>query len=503
MTTEAPTTIRIDSANYIISAFVNAITGQGGADDANSALLPALNAGGLWPEQLAALDARTLAGVIVRVPSLWLGKAGVVLDVDGADPAPMLAALAALDAHAHLCRGLTMARRMGAAGVLMLPNVPQALDRPFDPIAARGLRALVPYSSQHMRCLETDKRLGSPRRGEPLWYQIDERASNADTSSYWSGRIHWTHVLEIYGRRVDEPELLANHWTEWPAISVIETGYDALRDYYSNRQSASDMGRRASMFIVTFPNYVEEKTLDAANFEAALVTLTANMGSGKTFYGPPGATVETASLNLSGQEGMAKDQRISLAAAYALEQEVLFTSEVGGLQEGSGSWNRHATTMGGIFKESFAKLYRRLFAVLAPVVYPGLAVTLTEAKPGPFRAPTPQEEADALGREIGNIKAAQEAGMAARGGHRLVGGKVEEVDLVVPVEGAEEPAADEAPSPDNAAAYAAQLTERGAEACVYHPKFTGRCRICGVERVRALGPDGLPVVAWRAIGATG
>jgi len=516
--------IRADSLWPILAAISNSTTGAGTSDDPQSDWAPTLDGRMLWPVELADLDGRSLAARIVREPGLWLACAGVQIEDDAGDPGPLHQELARLDVDTVFQVALRMARRMGGAGVLLLPEPAQPLDRPLDLTRIQGLRGLVPYSGYHLRVLERDQRLDSPRRGKPLWYQIDGRSGNlaTDERAYWSTPIHWSHVLDFYGHYIDEPELLVGWYGEWPAVSVLQLCWMELRDYMAGRHNAAAAARRASTFLMSFPDYEAKKLFDADNFAELLQTVSAKLGVNNTLYGMPGMKLDVASLQTSGFEAFAKDDRIALASAAdpGFPVEVLFQPENGSVFQGSGYAEIWKTRLTGLFRASYAQPYRRLHRILGPIVYERTP-RLERVEPGDFSAPTDNDRMEARLLGAQEVKTLMEGGLdvreaAVRGRYsgrwtaslpavpvRLVAASTAQ-QPTAPTPPGEEHVTTPSDIPDDtsAADFAAQMTAHGFATCE-HGK-SNRCPICRIERVRAVekGPDGTPIypVRWRAIG---
>lgn len=526
----------------ILGGLINEVTGAGTSSDPTTAWKPGdLSSPTLHPWQLLSLYISTIGANLVDIPPVWQHVAGVVVDDDAPDPAPLRELWTDLGVDYAFKESAQWARLFGGGGVLMVtdegPN-PPPLSEPLDPDRVVELRALEVYDGWEMRVLKRGQRPGDGRRGLPLYYQLDT------VDGFRSEVIHWSRVLEFYGHRIPPAALgWVGSWLEWPAISTLQHAWTALRSYESQGLRNERAADRASTYIVQTPNFDEKRAMDPDGLKRALQTISSKLSVYGTFFGPPGANVSAVSLNLSGFEALNSATYTRLVATDGIPAALLFGEPPPGLSTDEKSWWTGFTTrLSGMWKGDYHRNYRRLHEVTGGLVYERRP-KLQRLTPGQYKKPTDeelmklrvlgaQEAREAIDAKIATPEQFQQGRYDASGWNvDLPAPARAPVEIVtdptapsvqtpgnvapVPTSHGQETAevgaeaqADAEPAPvkpadTSAADFAAQMTAGAVAACPHG--YSNRCRVCGIERVREvqMGDDGVPTfpVKWRAIGA--
>lgn len=550
-----PVPVRTDATDTgVASILANYLTGAGDADDVNGAWSPLLGGRELWPQELERLSETWLGDLAIATKPRWLWTAGVRLDLDGdLRPAPSRAAaimartdiddarkksllkggralieqhLIDLGARDAFRAAFEHALMLGGGGVL-IRTYPQApLSQPLD-MTGRTVIGLVPLSGYHLRVKRLGRNPLSGRYQLPVAYDIDHTGEEGE---WWAGDVHWSHVLDIYGPRRRVPELAwGSGWSQWPAVSVLQTAWDAIRAFIAAGTNAEDAARRLSVFVIKHPDYAAKMMRSPDDFQTLLTTITQKLSTRATYHAPPGGDVSTASLGLGGMDGITGFFQQQLPVALGgIPYALVFDAAGSGLSKDTLVWDSWTTRLTGDFSAAgLAAGYVRLYNLVAPDVYAN-PPALRKVEPGDFLQPSDAdrmalrvqgatEAAAIIAAGIAPPEAFEEAryrgtfntDVSVPEGWRVKAAVVEQPAESAPA--AEEPAptsdADPVLTPEDipddigAEAFAAKMTEIGAVACEHG--FKNKCPKCGIERVRQVeaGPDGQPVfgVAWRAI----
>ena len=527
----------------LLGSLINDTTGAGTASDPTTAYRPAdLSAPTLHPWQLLSLYITTIGAGLVDIPPVWQHVAGVVVEDDAQDQAPLRELWTDLGVGLAFQSSAQWGGLFGGGGALMVtdegPNAPP-LSEPLDPNRVRELRALEVYDGWELRVIARGDRPGDGRRGLPIMYQIDS------VSGWRSEHIHWTRVLEFYGHRVPPSAMgWVGTWLEWPSISVLQRCWTALRAYESQGMRNERAADRASTYIAQMQDYDEKMARDPSGMQRMLQSMSGKLGVYGILFGARGMTLGTASLNLGGFDALNQASYTRLVGPSGVPLALLFSEPPPGFSTDEKSWWTGWTTrLAGAWQGDYHRNYKRLYEITSGLVYEKRP-KLRRLFPGSYRKPTDeelmklrvlgvQEAQGAIGAGIGTVDqfAARYDGSwtvelpppaAPRQPVEIVEqatptapsapGNVAPVPTSPAVETsdlgavAQDPAkleADSQPTDTAAADFAAQMTEHAIPACV-HGK-ANRCRICGIERVRVVELDdaGQPVypVRWRAIGA--
>lgn len=404
--------LRADAVTaQILGGLVNDVSGAGTEADPTTAWKPPdLSAPALHPWQLLATYVTTIGANVVDLPPVWQNVAGVQVDDDASDPAPLQRLWTDLDVDLTFKAAAQWGRLFGGGGCLLVtdegPN-PPPLSEPLDPARVRGIEALEVYDGWELRVVERGRRPGDQRRGLPTMYQIDA------VDGWHSQYIHWSRVLEFYGHPLPPGAMgWVGTWLEWPAISVLQVCWSALRSYESQGARNDRAADRASTYIVKQPNHESIKSLDKDAFGRLKSQISQKLGVYGTLFGPPGFDVTTASLNLAGFPGLNEASYTRLSAISRIPLALLFTTPPPGLSTDEKSWWAGWTTwLTGQWYADYARNYRRLHALTAGLVYERTP-RLSHVGPGEYRKPTDAEVMALRKLGVEEAKAAIDAGIA-------------------------------------------------------------------------------------------